>query len=167
MTAYIKKHLNLLLTPEEERLENARMLARKKMTTTPQDNIGQAQRTVAESSGNIQTLTKEIKNYTYSDAIPWIGFSGRRTSIAAHLECDRALPPENEPNNPCHLDRHARRESYSLSLGTQPEKAASLEQGLPIEPHLLATGNKDKPDITTGVLHPANHFTRDGSSQWK
>lgn len=29
MTAYIKKHLNLPLTPEEERLENARMLARK------------------------------------------------------------------------------------------------------------------------------------------
>ena len=29
MTAYIKKHRNLPLTPEEERLETARMLARK------------------------------------------------------------------------------------------------------------------------------------------
>ena len=29
MTAYIKKHLNLPLSPEEERLENARVLARK------------------------------------------------------------------------------------------------------------------------------------------
>jgi len=29
MTAYIKKHLNLPLTPEEERSENARMLAGK------------------------------------------------------------------------------------------------------------------------------------------
>jgi len=97
------------------------------MTTTPQDNKGQAQRTVAELE-NIQALTKEIQELYCLDSIPlfWATRAGRiQPQYCSLSECDRS-PPTRKTKTIHVITTDAGRESYSLCLGTQPLERMKL-----------------------------------------
>ena len=157
------------------------------MTTTPQDNISQAQRTVAELVEDIQTLTKEIQELYCLDAIPWIvGFSGGKDSttvLQLIWNAIAALPLEKRTKTIHVISTDTLVENPIVSAWVRNSlermKAASLEQGLPIEPHLLQPEIKDTfwvNLIGKGYpaprnqfrwctarlkINPANHFTRE------
>ena len=153
------------------------------MTTPPEQT---QPRTVAELVENIEKLIAEIQELYCLDAIPWIvGFSGGKDSstvLQLIWKAIAALPPEKRTKTIHVISTDTLVENPIVSAWVRNSleriKAASLEQGLPIEPHLLQPEIKDTfwvNLIGKGYpaprnqfrwctarlkINPANHFTR-------
>lgn len=157
------------------------------MTTTPENNIDRVQRTVAELVEDIKTLTAEIQELYCLDSIPFVlGYSGGKDSttvLQLIWNAIAALPPEKRTKTIHVISTDTLVENPIVSAWVRNSlermKAAALEQGLPIQPHLLQPEIKDTfwvNLIGRGYpaprnqfrwctarlkINPANHFTRE------
>ena len=116
------------------------------MTTTQQpENKSQGQRIVPELVDDIQTLTTEIQDLYCLDAIPWcVGYSGGKDSscvLQLVWNAIAALPPSKRTKTIYVITTDTLVENPYVSAWVRNSlkqmKLAALEQGMPIEPHLL------------------------------
>ena len=127
------------------------------------------QRTVADLVEDIQMLTKEIQELYCQDEIPWIlGVSwGKDSSTVVQLiwNAIAALPPEKRTKTIHVITTDTLVENPIVSAWVRKSlaqlKNAAIEQGMPIEPHLLQPEIKDTfwvNLIGKGYPAPRNQF---------
>ncbi len=127
------------------------------------------QRGVAELVEDIQMLTKEIQELYCVDNIPWIvGYSGGKDSgtiLQLVWNALAALPPEKRTKTIHVITTDTLVENPIVSAWVRKSlervKVAALEQGMPIEPHLLQPEIKDTfwvNLIGKGYPAPRNQF---------